>query len=949
ELDSIVMKCLEKDRSRRYETANGLAMDVQRYLADEPVEARPASAWYRLRKAYRRNRAVLTTAAGFAALLILGLVLVTWKWQDERAARADADAARRDAENKAREIQEGAERMNAASAAMDLAGQHVLLGQWAAAEAEFTRAIDLRPDHSQVWMRRGDFYGHMGLWELAAEDHARSFACRPPDMVRHWYFHALLQFMQGDEAAYRRICRQMMDRFGASSGGFNRGNLIRACSLSPGTVADFDRLPGSVDNMGIANVYKWVPLYCSGVAHYRAGRFKEAINDLRKSLARTDYHARAMNFPVLAMALHRSGQTDAARQELDNSRKQLGRWMDAGIRVRGRPVQWASWYDWAEFQVYHAEAHRLIEGSPPPEDPRLHVLRGWAFAGLGRTDRAAPEYQRAVQLAPNEYGIRLAAFRFHADSKRWPDAKAELIAMKRLRPRDAGVSVEAFRSFADNGNRDRAAAEHAAAVKLNPDDLRVLLERHRYHHERGEPKEAAAAYVEATRDRANDIPFRIKLGDVCAGVRLWATARGEYARILDAGILGDGELNRNAWLRLAVLQLYLGDVDDYRRTCARLVERHGADDDWRTMVALIRLCLLHPDPGVDPARLAELGKRLTGTGDNPSMGVHAAAIISLRLGKNDVDLQALRAALKKYQWDTQRVALARVLHANGDYFSARNLMNQVRVENRKVDPTTGSTGIWDINLETQLWYRQAEAVIQSERWRAVDELVKQRQWAAAVDAFGPLLTPENKSARDWGVRGGCLAELGRWKEAAADSARANSLAPDYLPGVLKHAILCLRVGDRDRYRELCRRALEGKAKASERTVLNNVAWLCALDGAAEEQAVQALALVEKALDKTPNNTFVHTRACLLYRVGRYDDALKQLNELVAQPGYPVNAYDWLFLAMTHQKLGQPEQARKNLDRSVAWMVDANRRLDWQRRAELEHFRSEAAALIGAKK
>src|SRR5581483_9344579 len=54
ELDWIVMKCLEKDRNRRYETANGFAADVQRYLNDEPVQACPASTRYRLRKFVRR-------------------------------------------------------------------------------------------------------------------------------------------------------------------------------------------------------------------------------------------------------------------------------------------------------------------------------------------------------------------------------------------------------------------------------------------------------------------------------------------------------------------------------------------------------------------------------------------------------------------------------------------------------------------------------------------------------------------------------------------------------------------------------------------------------------------------------------------------------------------------------------------------------------------------------
>ncbi len=63
ELDWIVMKCLEKDRNRRYETANGLARDVERYLHDETVHACPPSAWYRFRKFARRNKAAFVVAA----------------------------------------------------------------------------------------------------------------------------------------------------------------------------------------------------------------------------------------------------------------------------------------------------------------------------------------------------------------------------------------------------------------------------------------------------------------------------------------------------------------------------------------------------------------------------------------------------------------------------------------------------------------------------------------------------------------------------------------------------------------------------------------------------------------------------------------------------------------------------------------------------------------------
>jgi serine/threonine protein kinase len=76
ELDWIVMKSLEKDRNRRYESANGLALDIQRYLADEPVQACPPSTAYRLRKFARRNKASLTAGALIAAGLILTVVVL---------------------------------------------------------------------------------------------------------------------------------------------------------------------------------------------------------------------------------------------------------------------------------------------------------------------------------------------------------------------------------------------------------------------------------------------------------------------------------------------------------------------------------------------------------------------------------------------------------------------------------------------------------------------------------------------------------------------------------------------------------------------------------------------------------------------------------------------------------------------------------------------------------
>jgi serine/threonine protein kinase/tetratricopeptide (TPR) repeat protein len=91
ELDWIARRCLEKDRNRRYETANALARDVQRYLADEPVEARPVSAGYRLKKLLRRNKGPVIAAAALLTSLVAGIV--TTSSQAYRAKKAEAEAA----------------------------------------------------------------------------------------------------------------------------------------------------------------------------------------------------------------------------------------------------------------------------------------------------------------------------------------------------------------------------------------------------------------------------------------------------------------------------------------------------------------------------------------------------------------------------------------------------------------------------------------------------------------------------------------------------------------------------------------------------------------------------------------------------------------------------------------------------------------------------------------
>jgi serine/threonine protein kinase len=93
DLDWIVMKALEKDRSRRYETANALATDIRRSLDNEPVMARPPSQLYRFQKMVRRNKVAVAATGGVIAALAIGFGVSTWALLKEREARRDQVAA----------------------------------------------------------------------------------------------------------------------------------------------------------------------------------------------------------------------------------------------------------------------------------------------------------------------------------------------------------------------------------------------------------------------------------------------------------------------------------------------------------------------------------------------------------------------------------------------------------------------------------------------------------------------------------------------------------------------------------------------------------------------------------------------------------------------------------------------------------------------------------------
>jgi serine/threonine protein kinase len=180
ELDWITMKSLEKDRNRRYATANDLAHDLERYLAGEPVEAGPPTAAYRIRKYIRKHRAALATVALLTAVLLAATVVSAW--QAVRALRGEARARESEVETQA----VLAFFRDKVLAAPRPAGQQGGLGRGVtlraaidAAEPKIAAELASQPKaEAAIRHTLGTTYLYLGAPERAIDQHRRAFTLR---------------------------------------------------------------------------------------------------------------------------------------------------------------------------------------------------------------------------------------------------------------------------------------------------------------------------------------------------------------------------------------------------------------------------------------------------------------------------------------------------------------------------------------------------------------------------------------------------------------------------------------------------------------------------------------------------------------------------------------------------------------------------------------------------
>jgi hypothetical protein len=377
DLDWIVIRTLEKDRARRYETANGLAMDVQRYLSNEPVLACPPSRVYRLQKLIRRNQTTFIAGVMVAMALIVGLGVATWFWHQERNARKRAVVAEHQA--LAAEQQQAKLRMEAEDRErITQAAFLISQGKTEEADQMVDKLSELKPslEAESVLRSLGDWHALKGQWAQAAKrfnllleaDQKDNSWTITEDLLKAGPIQIELGNMQG----YERFRRAAIARYtGATDPVFAERTLKISLllpadeplikSLEPLSEVSASSMNAVEGQDPIMTSWRCISL---ALMAYRQNYTPTAKVWCQRCLSYSESNSCriATAHIIQAMACDQLGEVETARLELvqgrDLTTAQFAKGLGAGTGTDGY------WFDWLFARILLREAEALIETAP---------------------------------------------------------------------------------------------------------------------------------------------------------------------------------------------------------------------------------------------------------------------------------------------------------------------------------------------------------------------------------------------------------------------------------------------------------------------------------------------------------------------------------------------------------------------------------------------------------
>jgi hypothetical protein len=381
DLDSIVMKALEKDPARRYETANGLLRDVERYLGEEPVVARPQTRIYRLRKLVRRNWPIFAAGAAVVLALAVGLGTSVWMLFRERDLRHRAVAAEKE-QARLRDIAERGLATEAELRRQSQAREAIVQAAALIDEQELAKADELMAkvplesptlEGVEVFRTLGDWNAVHGNWTAARDrfdqlrhasriEHSENTSL---DITRT----AVTCFQCKDMPAYEQFRQRTLETYAGTADPTVAERVIKNCLLLPAGEPLLKSLTPFIQPVRRSMLGKdfagpewdWWPAWrCLSLAlcEYRCGNWTEAMVWSRRCLRYGPPLSRcAAAQALLAMALFHSGQTEEARSELAAARALV----DTRFKSELQPFEGnAYWFDWVLARILVTEAGTVI-------------------------------------------------------------------------------------------------------------------------------------------------------------------------------------------------------------------------------------------------------------------------------------------------------------------------------------------------------------------------------------------------------------------------------------------------------------------------------------------------------------------------------------------------------------------------------------------------------------
>jgi tetratricopeptide (TPR) repeat protein/serine/threonine protein kinase len=514
ELDWIVMKTLEKDRNRRYETANGFAADVQRYLSDEPVQACPPSAWYRFRKFARRNKGGLAVATGVFLAVTVMAASIGWAVGDRAARLATVAGQVRTSLNAARAKPLAEARQKLAEARAQLGKDRTAL----AALAADLDAADAELDRLQAFLdlidRAHEAETAPGREQALVGDGSHSGA-GPRPIESRWARQpaAAVPFLLGALARYEVLERDDWNRNleGGFLGAEQVEHLRRLAYAELLWLAD-DLLrrqqehgSGRQLSPEAAAVAAFLYLGKAADAHRPTqalyvlrGRCRKALGD--EAAAQADKQLSDQTPPTRAVDHYLRGLAayDA---------KQLGegvRAFEAALRVE--PTHYWSLMrlgyclcDLGQGPEDYAGAARVFTGCilKRPEHAHAYYCRAVAYNLLHRYEEAVADSTRAIQLEPTHAAAWCSRGEAYGNLGHMDKALADFNRAIELDPKFTWAWYNRGIAFSNLGHMDKAVADYNRAIELDPKFAAAWTNRGTAYDELGQYTKAVADYSRA--------------------------------------------------------------------------------------------------------------------------------------------------------------------------------------------------------------------------------------------------------------------------------------------------------------------------------------------------------------------------------------------------------------------------------------------------------------------